>query len=1494
VVLGRELCSKDFFDSLECYFTGAKERSDNIVLRLDPDLLNRSMASEGQLYARLCVQLLDQQPSLILWLRHLYPNLRDAIMGSNLKWKTRCLLRCLRTLLLTPKDGDTYCLIHRGPEGSREVIISQLLVVAQESEVPFRLLVSTETAVEMELSSETFCRRIDLASEKATLAARKDLDNRSQSLIRHRLSLGSAKGAISSLLNSRIDFQSMDLLTVFLGDIALLQASLPSLPAAWGLDDTYLPTVMLSRCVDNGLSWVIRAVAWIKYAIRPLSRVELQRILEIECAREDRCSIQEDFRCGDVLFSVLQRALPGVLWICDEAVLLRQDLEYSSYDWFEYFPNKDDPDMYIAKTCLDILQSVFEKSSQAAQTSTDTEVKATRNATQTVKEVGGPELTPQHIPDQVISKYAARYWMEHYRRVSPDLALKNSSFLSLLDKKSRFDLNAWAHYLVSTSWSSDISEDLRNKALPQTLEQLFGLGHLESSYLSFRIATLPLSVGDDFESLLLDIASEAMTDATYLDMVRITCESLSSGRLARTLQRVIAAAPSNLRDQLVKTHDGFFHDNFLQIFMTSIALGNAGSLVELLAKTPVPPQDDEKAKEISDILGTPLQVACEYGDVDMVTEILKQDDLGSSLDMERPFRWNALHVACQLGQRKIVDTLTTIPGANRLIHSPWLPHFNPLLITSSRGLVGISKSLAHLDGLRMVAEPPADEDLCPTQLASKYGFLQSLGWLLDDQNSTVSTGSPDNSAICLALRSGNAEVAARVLKALMGGISVTASPERKHRRRSPSVDTEDDDSSMSDTSDELEAPLTKADAWKAMALIEAVQCGGIQPVLDTLLGCSNLNVRDSKGRTPLIIAAMNGSVDLVKKLLKFNASVHVKDESDISVISHACRQGHLDVVKVLAEEKDFDPTLRNWRGTPATVAASEGHYHILRFLLPIMTIDAIKTEFVRAGGRGQDGTARLILKFVTDKDINARGIYINAKDIRTNTALHYAAANDRPRLVQFLLQRGAGLEVTDSSGMTPLADATKAASLEALKLLLEAGASTEAKDRRGRLPLTSAIYSEEAAVVQLLLDWGAKPQLCDYWSYYDSLLAFTIRLSTPDVLKVLLRYYDRAIKSANGPLPEGIPTPTKALQTAIKEGGLRMLDALIEIWDQFDDLIYENGIQVGTVLHYAAGYGSVDVMKWVLEHQSIVTDANKVVVGYYGTPLQAAITIGEDSLCKVTSLFEWGAQASAQGGYAGTALNAAAAKLNINVASAILDVLEKEEVNIVAGFWGSPIEATVAAPSSTAVGDMLNLLLSKGASAALWGGYWETPLHAAAFLQDISIVKCLLSQKGVSKDEPDRMGRLPLHMAAMQGNWELVQELLSDKSTITSKDNQGRNVLHIAAGVGKLSVVRSILENEQITAQLIEAPDNDGWTALHWACRSNSEVVDLLISKGASKTAMTAEMGWLPFHVAVYHNRSFSDQLKGSSVTDDLDGSPLTEPTNYMSALCDCCQCVSL
>lgn len=61
-----------------------------------------------------------------------------------------------------------------------------------------------------------------------------------------------------------------------------------------------------------------------------------------------------------------------------------------------------------------------------------------------------------------------------------------------------------------------------------------------------------------------------------------------------------------------------------------------------------------------------------------------------------------------------------------------------------------------------------------------------------------------------------------------------------------------------------------------------------------------VNVRDSFGRTPLHWAAHKGNAFMVESLIMAGADIEAEDEKGIRVITYAEREGHSDIIKLLA------------------------------------------------------------------------------------------------------------------------------------------------------------------------------------------------------------------------------------------------------------------------------------------------------------------------------------------------------------------------------------------------------------------------------------------------------------------------------------------------------------------------------------------------------------------------------------------------------------------
>ena len=123
-----------------------------------------------------------------------------------------------------------------------------------------------------------------------------------------------------------------------------------------------------------------------------------------------------------------------------------------------------------------------------------------------------------------------------------------------------------------------------------------------------------------------------------------------------------------------------------------------------------------------------------------------------------------------------------------------------------------------------------------------------------------------------------------------------------------------------------------------------------------------------------------------------------------------------------------------------------------------------------------------------------------------------------------------------------------------------------------------------------------------------------------------------------------------------------------------------------------------------------------------------------------------------------------------------------------------------------------------------------TPLHVAALAGRVNIVDDLLN-RGASVDVCDRAGYAPIHYAASAGAAGVVRRLITSGADLHAVNDSLTTVLHMAAAGGSIELIQEML-GYGIAPDI---PNLYGETPLHRAAQANqSEAVQLLIERGAA------------------------------------------------------------
>jgi ankyrin repeat protein len=172
--------------------------------------------------------------------------------------------------------------------------------------------------------------------------------------------------------------------------------------------------------------------------------------------------------------------------------------------------------------------------------------------------------------------------------------------------------------------------------------------------------------------------------------------------------------------------------------------------------------------------------------------------------------------------------------------------------------------------------------------------------------------------------------------------------------------------------------------------------------------------------------------------------------------------------------------------------------------------------------------------------------------------------------------------------------------------------------------------------------------------------------------------------------------------------------------------------------------------------------------------------------------------------------------------------------------------ALIGAASIPGNSDMVRMLLAAGADpnlaattepgpVAFVSGGGETPLIESAKDLTGRSAKMLLDA-GANPNAQDKMGNTALHLAALNGNLEVVRLLLAHHAAVNAANKMGSTPIINAAIRSDGRVVRMLID----TGADVNAADGTGSTALMWAAYKESgdpAIVDMLLRAGANPRA---------------------------------------------------------
>uniref|UniRef100_A0A8B9PNM9 K Homology domain-containing protein n=1 Tax=Apteryx owenii TaxID=8824 RepID=A0A8B9PNM9_APTOW len=747
---------------------------------------------------------------------------------------------------------------------------------------------------------------------------------------------------------------------------------------------------------------------------------------------------------------------------------------------------------------------------------------------------------------------------------------------------------------------------------------------------------------------------------------------------------------------------------------------------------------------------TPLMAAASGGYVDIVKLLLvhcadvnAQSSTGKRLLLTiNTWFWNtALTYACAGGFVDIVKVLLKA-GANIEDHNE--NGHTPLMEAASDGHVEVARLL--LDSGAQV-NMPADSFESPLTLAACGGHVELAALLIERGANLEEVNDEGYTPLMEAAREGHEEMVALLLAQ---GANINAQTEETQ-----------------------ETALTLA------------CCGGFSEVADFLikagadieLGCS----------TPLMEAAQEGHLELVKYLLAAGANVHATTATGDTALTYACENGHTDVADVLLQAgADLEHESEGGR-TPLMKAARAGHLCTVQFLISkganvnraTANNDHTVVSLACAGGHlavvelllahGADPTHRLkdgstmlieaakgghtnVVSYLLDYPNNV--LSVPAADLSQLTPpsqdqsqvprvpVHTLAMVVPPQEPDRTPQENSPplLGVTESNHDTALTLACAGGHEELVSVLIARGANIEHRDKKGFTPLILAATAGHVGVVEILLDKGG------------------------DIEAQSERTKD---------------TP---LSLACSGGRQEVVDLLLARGANKE----HRNVSDYTPLSLAASGGYVNIIKILLNAGAEINSRTGSKLGI--SPLMLAAMNGHVPAVKL--LLDMGSDINAQiETNRNTALTLACFQGRAEVVSLLLDRKANVEHRAKTGL--TPLMEA----ASGGYAEVGRVLLDKGAdvNAPPVPSSRDTALTIAADKGHYKFCELLIN-RGAHIDVRNKKGNTPLWLAANGGHYDVVQLLVQAGADVDAADNRKITPLMSAFRKGHVKVVQFLVK----------------------------------------------------------------------------------------------------
>ncbi|ACE05786.1 hypothetical protein Aasi_0363 [Candidatus Amoebophilus asiaticus 5a2] len=570
-------------------------------------------------------------------------------------------------------------------------------------------------------------------------------------------------------------------------------------------------------------------------------------------------------------------------------------------------------------------------------------------------------------------------------------------------------------------------------------------------------------------------------------------------------------------------------------------------------------------------------------------------------------------------------------------------------------------------------------------------------------------------------------------------------------------------------------------------LISAAKVGGHQEIITCINRGADINTTDKLGRTPLILAVIQRSEEIVHLLINKGADINKSDnEKGYNPLIWAALIDYIDITHILIE-KGANLNIRDRDGNTALMIAEKlGNNKIIGCLKAAQRY--INQHLISAA---ETGNYQEIITCIN------RGADVNTKDKARNTALIWAALKGYVHIGRILIKKGAdinminyfcksalqiainrydiafirmllmeeGLDLREEIGRSALLTATHEGYEDIVLMLIRNGVNIEARNGILDTPLMMALAKGHINIAQILIENGANVKVRNRFGRTP--LMYASQWGHLDIAQILIE------KGAN--INEQDNIGETALMNAAREGHKELVELLID----GGAAINAQDHLGQTALIYATIYGHVDIIDSLLKKKADFTQQDS----RGNTALMYAVVCNQLKAVKVLVTKKKSLKLKNNAGY--TALMLAAERGYTHIVKRLIksgaDINDCNKIGI-----NSLLLAAEGGHLNT-----INFLIKNDAK--LDGNIADPAFLRIVMDKGYTQIVKILSEAGIDVDATCSDKKPALVVAAEEGQEDIVDIFIEKRADLDKQDKDGQTALMLAIINGNVRIAEKLI-----------------------------------------------------------------------------------------------------